>query len=290
MRQPEEALELSAPLARRLAAAHCAKDPATGESCAWSHGFWQYLRMMGLAVEPELHAGFFRTALEALLQAQPAPRLLISGAVDYALLAQVFAVPGMRGRQAEITVVDRCETPLELNRWYAQRLGTEIQTRRSDILEYSAQRAYDAICTHAFLGYFDPVQREALFRKWHALLRPGGCIVTVHRLRPGEVERARFSGEQAHAYGERILNAAQAIQASLDLEPAALAQMARAYASRLVMWPVASLEQVRDLCERNGFEVTQLHAVPLLPRSPQAASAPTVPGGNDYLHLVATRR
>lgn len=290
MRQPEEALELSAPLARRLAADHCMKDPATGETCAWSHGFWQYLRMMGLAVEPELHAGFFRASLEALLEAQPAPRLLISGAVDYALLAQVLAVLGTRGRQAEITVVDRCETPLELNRWYARRLGTAIQTRRSDILEFPAQQPYDAICTHAFLGYFDPAQREALFRRWHALLRPGGRIVTVHRLRPGEVERARFSGEQAQAYGARILQAAQAIHHSLDVEPAALAQMAQAYASRLVMWPVASLEQVRDLCDRAGFEVTHLQAVPLLPKSPRAVSAPTVPGGSDYLHLVATRR
>jgi hypothetical protein len=290
VRQTEEALELSAPLARRLAPELCRRDPATGESCAWSHGFWQYLRLMDLAVEPALHAGFYQRAVEELLARHRAPRILISGAVDYALLALILGTLRARGAQAHVTVLDQCETPLEMNRWYAQRLGVAIDTQRSDILAFAPGRAYDAICTHAFLGYFDAAQRAALFARWRGLLSTGGSLITAHRLRPGQAQCASFTAEQASAYRARVLRLAQTKRDALDLEPAALADMAERYASRLRMWPVASLDEVRGLCAQAGLEVHRLFAAPLDATASRDASAPTVPGGSDYLHLVATRR
>src|SRR5262245_36311726 len=104
---PQEPLELSAPLARRLAPQLCHKDPASGESCAWQHGLWQYLRILGMNHSPRAHAAFLLEALAAT--ARPGMRVLVSGAADYSMLAHVLAAT----RAAEVTVLDVCETPLE---------------------------------------------------------------------------------------------------------------------------------------------------------------------------------
>src|SRR5690606_34048480 len=59
----EEPLAESAPVARELAARLCRVDPGSGESCAWYHGLWQFLRLMKLVTTPEHHADFYREAL-----------------------------------------------------------------------------------------------------------------------------------------------------------------------------------------------------------------------------------
>jgi len=46
-------------------------------------------------------------------------------------------------------VVDRCDTPLALCRWYAERAGFEIDTRASDILRFQDAQGFDAIVTPA---------------------------------------------------------------------------------------------------------------------------------------------
>ena len=156
MRREDEALEEAARLARDEAPSLCRAD-AAGGTCAWHHGLWPTLRLLGLVTEPALHGEFLRGALAAV--AGKAPRVLLSGAADHALLAQVLAA--FASRTLRITVLDICETPLLLNRWYAGRAGVAIETCRSDILDYAAPRAFDAICTHAFLGNFDAARARA---------------------------------------------------------------------------------------------------------------------------------
>ena len=66
MTEPDAALALSAPLALERAPGLCRVDPQSGESCAWNHGLWQILRLLGLVLTPAHHAAFFRAALQAL--------------------------------------------------------------------------------------------------------------------------------------------------------------------------------------------------------------------------------
>ena len=75
---------------------------------------------------------------------------------------------------ARTTVVDACETPLQLNLWYAARAGLEIRTQCSGILDYASPAAFDVICTHSFFGQFSRDERPRLVAAWHRLLRPGG--------------------------------------------------------------------------------------------------------------------
>lgn len=289
MPPPDAALAESAALAWAQAPASCRRDPATRVSCAWNHGLWPTLRLLGLVTEPALHGEFLRDALAALAAGERAPRILLSGAADHALLEQVLAARGAQG--ARITVLDICETPLLVNRWFAQQAGAQIATRRADILEFADGEPFDAICTHAFLGNFDATRRAALVAKWRALLRPGGRVITVNRLRPGRGPgTVAFSADQVRAYRERALRAAQGREHALAMSTTALASATDDYASRQFVHPVQSADEVRALFEGGGFAIEQLSVAPLGSRAGAQINVPTVPGGDDYAHLIAARR
>jgi SAM-dependent methyltransferase len=278
-----EDLEEAAALARAQAPQLCRRDAGTGHSCAWNHGLWPTLRLLGLVTEPALHGEFLRTALGEV--AGDAPRVLLSGAADHALLAQVLAA--FAGRTPRITVLDICETPLMLNRWYAERAGIAIDTHRSDILNFEVPQAFDAVCTHAFFGNFDQARRAALASKWHALLKPGGRAVTVNRLRPGREPRwVAFSVDQVWAYRARVEEAAKARK----LQDPNLARAAEVYAGRQAIFPLGTVEEVRELFGSAGFDIAHLTVAPIAVAAQQLVNAPTVPGADLYAHLIAVRR
>lgn len=189
MNRPEEPLNLSAPLARRMAEGLCQKDPDSGEDCSWYHGLWQDLRLIGLAASPEHQAEFYLSAFGKLGQRHSRPRVLISGAADYSILAHVLWACRDNGFEPDITVLDRCPTPLHFNAWYAERCDCEVQTMRGNILDFSPAESFDAICSHSFIGQFAPGLRPVLVQKWHALLRPGGTVIAVNRVRPAGAPR-----------------------------------------------------------------------------------------------------
>jgi SAM-dependent methyltransferase len=278
-----EELEQAAALARARAPELCRRDPQTGASCDWHHGLWPTLRLLGMITEPALHGEFLRGALAALPAARP--RFLLSGAADHALLEQVHAA--FAGRPFDAVVLDLCETPLMLNRWYAERAGIALETRQSDILEFSDAQPYDAVCTHAFLGNFDQAQRVALVSKWRELLRPGGKVITVNRLRPGrEPLWVAFSTDQVWAFRERVEEAAMA----RGFEFSRLGRAAETYASRQAIFPLGSAEELRALFEQGGFDIEELSLSAIAPAARQAISVPTVPSGDTYAQLIAVRR
>lgn len=280
---PDEALEEAARLAREQAPSLCRRDAATGDSCAWHHGLWPTLRLLGLVTAPALHGEFLRTALAGV--AGERPRVLLSGAADHALLALVFAA--FVERRPEVTVLDLCDTPLLLNRWYAERVGASIATRRSNILEFEEQQPFDVICTHAFLGNFDAAQRVALAAKWRALLRPGGKVVTVNRLRPEhDAQWIAFSVDQVWSYRARVEEAARARALPIPR----LGRAAESYASRQTIFPLGTAAELRALFEAAGFELEQLSIATIAPVARREVDAPTVPGGDDYAQLIAVRR
>lgn len=278
-----EDLEQAAALARERAPGLCRRDPNTGASCDWNHGLWPTLRLLGIVTEPALHGEFLRSALASLEGERP--RVLLSGAADHALLEQALAA--LVGRTPEITVLDLCETPLMLNRWFAERAGIGIETRRSDILGFGDQQPFDAVCTHAFLGNFDQAQRVALVAKWRALLRPGGRVITVNRLRPGsEPQWIAFSTDQLWAFRDRVEEAGKA----RGLHFPRLGRAAEAYAGRRAIFPLQSAENLRTLFEEGGFDIASLTLSVIDPARRQAFNVPTVPSGDSYAQLIAVRR
>jgi SAM-dependent methyltransferase len=290
MAHVEEPIVESAPLARWIAERLCRQDSATEAGCSWYHGFWQFLRVLDLVTTPAHHAGFFRDALQTALGGGSRLSVLISGAIDYSMLAHVLWACGLRGAAAEITVVDICDTPLFLNHWYARRTGTGIRTIRSNILGYQSAERYDVVCTHSFLGQFSPPERRELMAKWQQLLKPGGRAITVNRIRPrGSAGQAAFSPEQAQALREAVLRASGRLSQLVQIGAEDLARYAEAYASRRRPHPVNSREEFAALFEQAGFFVDHLSSAPVAAAHGEQLSGPTTPGGAEYAHIVACR-
>lgn len=287
----DEPLATSAGLARRLALQLCRTDPATGSSCAWLHGFWQCLRILGLAADPARHAAFYGDALGETHAAGGAPRVLVSGAADYSMLAHALAAFRARAVEPAITVIDRCETPLHLNRWYADRVGCQLESQRAGMLDYAPPAPFDAICTHSFLGMFSPLERPRLVDAWHRALRPGGRLVTAHPLRPGGPDEPnRFSAEQARAFRAAVAERADEIAGLLGSSAAEVMSQAERYLGASYGYPVRSIDELRALFRDAGFALEHLElASP--PAGPHAAGGPGLRNAAvRYAHVIAVRR
>lgn len=287
---PDEPVQESAPLAFQAAARLCRVNPETGETCVWYHGFRQYLRVLGLAITPAHHAGFLREAFATVARPGARLRVLVSGAIDYSMLAHVIWASREHGATADVTVVDLCETPLFLNQWYAKRTGLDVTTVRSDILGYTPPDGYDVICTNAFFGQFPPAQRRELMTKWHALLRRGGKVFTVAPFRPGSgTDRIGFTPQQARELCDAVLRAARERSGMIDMKPEALAQHAERFAARMKIYPVRSLDEIADLAGQGGLAVERLESMPVEPDAHAGLSGPTVSRSAHYAALIAGR-
>jgi SAM-dependent methyltransferase len=290
MKQIVEPLPESAPLAWRRAPQLCSKDPTTDESCAWIHGFWQYLRLLGLASTPGLHSRFFIDALAACGVAGASRKVLISGAADYAMLDLVIQAHKAGDVRADITVVDRCETPLMLNRWFAERAGTDITTRHRDIFDYTDVRGFDAVCTHSFLSELPPARWPQLLDKWRQLLRPGGVVITINRLRPDAGSEPRgFTPEQATSFRDAVTEQARSLGRALDVTALQLVEAADTYISRRRSYAPRSPQQLAELFEGAGLKVDTLLHGPVATGARSGISGPTTPGNADYARIVARR-
>jgi hypothetical protein len=139
---------------------------------------------------PAADAAFYRGVFAGLPASGAPLSVLISGSSDHGILEQVLSAAG--GRPLEITVTDACQTPLELNRWYAERAGIAVSTQRSNIIDFKADRPFDLVFAHGFIEQLPPERRPALAALWHRWLVPGGLAVVVSMIRnaqEAEVER-----------------------------------------------------------------------------------------------------
>lgn len=286
-----EPLDVSAPIAREAAARFCRYDSLSGTTCAWYHGFWQYVRLVGLGASPSVHARQLVPTLQSLAKAGTFERILISGSADYSMLAHVLAAYARELAAVRPVVVDICDTPLYMCRWYAARMAANVETEASDIRSFVADLPFDAIVTHAFLGYFSPPERERLVSKWATLLRPGGRLVTIQRIRaraPGGV--VRFTPHEKEAFVAKMRGAAQN-SATLDYSSRTwLAAAAQDYADRFWTHPVCSTDELVRLFEDASLSVEVLETSVADEHATGRASGPTIPTNAEYAFLVAARR
>jgi SAM-dependent methyltransferase len=285
-RQRQDLIEC-ATLARTIAPRTCRIDPETGERCDWYHGFWPYLRLLDVVGSPFRHARFFRTALAPLIETGDYGRVLVSGAVDYVMPAVAIDIYRGLGAPLDLTVIDVCETPLALCRWFAERRGVPLAAIASDILDYDRPESCDVICTHSFLGMFAPEPRRALVRRWHRLLRPGGVVATLVRLRPGAgADRVGFTAGEAEAFVAALVRKAEAVP--LDLDRATLTSAGRAYVARQRPWRLRGIDEIDSLFRDAGFALDLLRQDDSERPSAGPASGPTARGGS-YALIVARR-
>jgi len=178
-----QALAQSAGLMWDQAAKTCASEDG---DCLAYHRVWQYLRLMGLNTSIESDSGFIIENLCKLQEDGLAGKILLCGTADYGLLAHIDWASRLESSNPVISVMDRCATPLVINNWYAQKYNLTIKTVQRDILTgWPGQNGqFDVICTHNLLGFYDLSDRGRLLDQFFQLLKPGGKLLTVVRLRP----------------------------------------------------------------------------------------------------------
>jgi SAM-dependent methyltransferase len=281
----------TAAFAWTLSRATCAVDPATGESCRWHHGLWPWLRALGLSTSPARFAEFYRAAFARALAGRRSARVLVSGAADPEMVAQVDLACAACDVVPEVVAIDLCETPLALTRRYAERRGLRALTVRSDVLDYAADARFDVVCSDSFLGQFAPPARERLVARWAALLAPGGTLITVNRLREGAdpLRRVAFTSAQAEEFVATVRRAAEGLAAEARPPIDELVAEAARYAQRQGAWPVASAADVETLFERGGFARPRIAVAPIAGQ-PLRATAPTLAGGAPYARVEARLR
>jgi SAM-dependent methyltransferase len=246
---------------------------------------------MGLSTSPARFADFYRAAFARALADGGAARILVSGAADLDMLSQVDLACAATAVTAEIRVIDLCETPLALCRWYAERRGLRVATERSDVLSYAPAAPFDVVCSDSFLGQFPPPTRERLIARWASLLRPGGSVITVNRLRPDAdpMRRVEFSAEQARAFVEAVRRGAAKIPPAARPPLEEISAEAARYARRQGAWPLRSAAELEALFARGGFEIARLEVAPIAGEAP-GTTAPTVAGGAPYARIEARLR
>lgn len=283
----DEPLHDSAPLAHALAAMHCSRDPDHG--CAWYHGYWQYFRLLGAMSSASDHSQAWAEALTPLIHESGLQRMLLSGSADFALLSCAVDACRKTGIEADVTVLDICETPLALSRWYGQERKLRLHTAQADILTYAAGQPFDLIVAHAFLGNFSPEARSQAIKNWHRLLRPGGKICIMQRIRPDcAVDVLGFTPSQAASLFAHIDNGVE----SLGLIPevtSGIRHAARVYAERFTVHTIRSLDELLTTFREAGFRIDDCVPVRKDAGKAVAFSGPSVNEEAMHHRIIATR-
>lgn len=283
----DEPLARSARLGRELAPELCREASRTGVDCTSYHGLVQYLRLLGVAASPQRHGHFYREALTPLARAVRQPRVLIAATADTSMLIHVLSACGAAGANADVTVNDRCATPLELCRRYAHEHGLELRTARCDVVDFHDATPFDAICTESLLTLLPPAARRAAIAQWRSLLRPGGRFVTSARIGgPGSGEPDPL---RADAFAGWVRNEAERRRELLDLDPETLAEEARRYYGSVPLHPVGSREELTGLFTHAGMTIERLDFVQLDGRGPGGPGAAGHYRSAEYARIVAVR-
>ena len=162
-------------------------------SCNWYHSVWQYLRVLDCVSAPQWHQDFYVKNIRDCIQGKKNISILISGSADYSLLHLILYAISDIDVTAEIDVVDLCNTPLNICKWYTKKIikpdkpsNIQISEYQSNITMFRVEKKYDVICTDAFLTRFSSSTTRSVVETWGRLLAPTGWIITTVRIHPEE--------------------------------------------------------------------------------------------------------
>lgn len=281
----------SAPLARRWGQETCWHDPVNGKSCAWYHGAWQTLRLLGIVSTLTHHADLYIEALTSLINKENSNRVFLSGSADYGLLSVILEAYSKAGVEPDITVVDRCTTPLRLCRWYAERFGYAINVVESDLVGFRDPEPYDLICVHSLLSCVPVHFHAGVVATWHSLLRPGGSLLMANTIYPKIDEaKAVFSPEDIATFRARVAVAVDKCPHPDALPPShQLDAMAEAFASAMEANVISSRKQLTDLLTEGGFDLLETRFGKLIADPNHQRTGPPRIKEKEHAWIVAQR-
>ena len=217
-------------------------------------------------------------------------RVLVSGAADYGMLAHLLWAADHEGHSPDITIIDRCNTPLRLNQWYADRLHMPINTVATDMLSFQDTEGFDVICTHSFIGWFAPHDQKRLITNCRANLKSGGLLVTTKRIRSTAMTGGLLTFEEieCQSFRDRVQMTAQNRFGRLDILVNDLTEAAYDYAKCYRRYHLSSIDVLRRLFEDGGFALRQLDVGPR-PEGKKDRPAGPIKGAGARMRIIAQR-
>jgi ubiquinone/menaquinone biosynthesis C-methylase UbiE len=228
--------------------------------CDWYHGTWQILRLLNMVAVPKWYP-FYRDTLADALTRVERPNVLISAAADYGMLCTLHQAIQYAGVEADITLIDICQSPLQSSQWYAARNGVSLEYRCDNLLSSSIpENGYDLVVTDEFLTVLKDPDKPTIVNQWRRILKPGGRIVTTAMLgKPTTMELresyAAKSRERLKQYGPQFFP-----NYSSELEERLIADCAK-FASFHTRHMLRDVEQIRGLFTDAGFKFQVLSEV-----------------------------
>jgi len=250
----EEPLMKSAPIMSALSDFFCNGDHVDRDNCSWYHKAWQYLRILDLVSTPTWHPRFYLESLKKILMKDENINVLISGAADYSMLAYVIHACSQVGAICNIVLLDLCETPLQISKWYAAEVDFPISTEKIDILSYDRLNFFDCVVTDAFLTRFNQQDKKNVLEKWRDLLKYNGIVITTLRLDPeirqNESENATY--QEVEQFSNKAAKLAKMLH-DIDVKPIEVENLAREYAKNIRSYPVRNIEETINLFNETGY-------------------------------------
>jgi len=263
---------------------HCNKQL----DCSWYHGSWHLLKALGVVSTSAIHEHSLEKLIQLAVADMSAVRILVTGSSDETLVRIAQQSCQALGIDARLTAVDICATPLAFMQAFADEHRIELETCRSDILEFEPVNRFDIILTHAFMGYFDDVQRPALVNRWRQLLTDRGRIITIQRVRPADSPAlVRFTPEQSARFVATAIEAAQASGQYQPSEIDAIQAAASDFAKNFVNHAITSRTALESLFidADLDFQVLEYHHL----EQKGELSGPSVPSNAEFAHIVAKK-
>ena len=169
-------------------------------SCCNTHALWSYIRLSRASIGAEREGSPLEPVLAELLTSEQ-PTILIAGAADTGLLALVARAASKR--DANIVVLDRCDTPLEICRRLSTRWGLPVSTIHQDLRDLEVCDRFDLVLLHHTLQFVPAEDQCKVLSNLARALRSTGHL--VHAFNISDPLSGSLAIEHRNSYPEWVL-------------------------------------------------------------------------------------
>ena len=154
------------------------------DNCHWYHSSWMHLRLAGIVVSEDYLGDYYEQFFRERKQ-QDVINVLICGMADFATLDHVVRrIPKEMIYKVVITLVDICQSPIELCKWYVETYNIfPVNQLRYVIADATnmpfGNKSFDLITNYSFLTRMVLSEMKKVIDEWHRVLKPKGCIYTT---------------------------------------------------------------------------------------------------------------
>lgn len=150
-------------------------------ACRSYHSVQPYLRIADAVYDVD-EQELFQAALARVAGEVNAGKWLVAGSAGTGLCAVLLQALRDGGVTApQVTIADRCETPLVSCQSFVRTKKITIETWQVDLLQLELDNRFDAVIVHDLLPFFNVDERKLLFSNLCRCLRPGGYLVNWSR-------------------------------------------------------------------------------------------------------------